>query len=141
MNPLPFGAPQSQSQPHFLDALAELRLQESRQPVTPPTLLEKASSLKELTNAMVMEYKSYADFYGTNAGVKLAQQSYVAAMRAVTAAERAGNNKKKLQSATAALKKAKDKTRKAFDWEEKHRRGKGGTLRRKHRKSVKPRKS
>lgn len=152
MNPLPFGAPPSK----FLDALAELRLQESRQPVTPPTLLDKTKRLEEFARGSLMHRREVQDetnrSYGStpaerekinkfkkhiSIGVNRAVRSHEAAQCAVDAAAAAERDKTKANAKIAfrSFQTANKAKNESLAWGTK--KGKGGTLRRKHRKSVK----
>ena len=155
MNPIPFGAPPS----HFLDHLAELRLQENeRQESEQPTLLDKTIRLEELARGSLMHRIEVQDetnrSHGStpeervkinnfkkqiSIGVDRAVRSHKAAQRAVDAAKKAEQNPAKTKTALSAFQTAKKANDKSLKWG--INKGKGGTLRRKHRKSAKQRRS
>jgi hypothetical protein len=159
MNPIPFGIPLSdQSQPHFLDQFAELRRQESGQPVPTRTLLDKTKRLEELARGSLMHRIEVQDetnrSHGStpeervkinnfkkqiSIGVDRAVRSHKAAQRAVDAAKKAEQNPAKTKTALSAFQTAKKANDKSLKWG--INKGKGGTLRRKHRKSAKQRRS
>ena len=159
MNPIPFGIPLSdQSQPHFLDQFAELRRQESGQPVPTRTLLDKTKRLEELARGSLMHRIEVQDetnrSYGStpaerekinnfkkhiSTGVDRAVRSHEAAKRAVAAAAAAERDKTQEKTALKAFQTAKKANDKSLKWG--INKGKGGTLRRKHRKSAKQRRS
>jgi hypothetical protein len=152
MNPLPFGAPPS----HFLDYFAELKRQENGQPVTPPSLLDETKHLEELARVSLMHRIEVQDetnrSHGStpaerakinkfkkdiSIGVNRAVRSHEAAKRAVAAAAAAELDETQKKTALKAFQAAQNAKKNSFAWGKK----KGGTLRRKHRKSAKQRKS
>jgi len=159
MNPIPFGIPLSdQSQPHFLDQFAELRRQESGRQESEQTLLDKTILLEDFARGSLMHRIEVQDetnrSHGStpaerekinkfkkhiSTGVDRAVRSHKAAQRAVEEAKKAEQNPANIKTALRAFQAAKKENNKSLAWVTK--KGKGGTLRRKHRKSAKQRKS
>jgi hypothetical protein len=153
MNPLPFGAPPSL----FLDDFAELRRQESKKTVPTRTLLNKATSLEEFARGSLMHRIEVQDETNRSHGITPAEReninnfkkqistgvdravrSHKAAQRAVEEAKKAEQNPAKTKTALRAFQAAKKAIGESLAWGKNK---EGGTLRRKHRKSAKQRKS